>query len=121
MMTSILPSFNKKYPPSNLNLLHDTCVIHISLSCTILLIKCHSYVIVMYNVLWNYFYSLALTWFLQNAVSLGSWILGFKHYRQQAMGKLYFLGFEFSWFKWTTKSMKIRTPWLIMISQYIRY
>ena len=34
------------------------------------------------------------------------------------MGKLYFVGFLFSWFKWTTKSAKIRTPRLIMISQY---
>ena len=94
MTTSILPSFNKKYPPLNLNLLHDTCVIHISLSFTILLIKCHSYVIVMYDVLWNYFYSLVLTWFLQNSVSLGSWILGFKHYRQQSMENCIFLIFN---------------------------
>jgi len=25
--------------------------------------------------------------------SLGSWIRGFKHYTQQSMGKLYFVGF----------------------------
>jgi len=25
---------------------------------------------------------------------MGSWIHGFKHYRQQSMGKLYFFGFE---------------------------
>jgi hypothetical protein len=24
--------------------------------------------------------------------SMGSWIHGFKHYRQQSMGKLYFVG-----------------------------
>jgi len=41
--------------------------------------------------------------------SLGFWIRGFKHYRQQSMGKLYFVGFLFSWFKWITKSTKIRT------------
>jgi hypothetical protein len=35
------------------------------------------------------------------------------------MGKLYFVGFLFSWFKWTTKSAEIGTPRLIMISQYI--
>ena len=29
----------------------------------------------------------------------------------------YFVEFLFSWFKWTTKSAKIRTPPLIMISQ----
>jgi len=26
-------------------------------------------------------------------LSLGSWICGFKHYKQQSMGKLYFLLF----------------------------
>jgi hypothetical protein len=35
------------------------------------------------------------------------------------MRKLYFVGFLFSWFKWTTKSAKIRTTRLIMILQYI--
>jgi len=49
---------------------------------------------------------------------LGSWIRGLEHYRQQSMGKLYFVGFWFSWFQWTMKSTKIRTPRLIMISQY---
>jgi hypothetical protein len=39
---------------------------------------------------------------------MGSWICDFKHYRQQSMGKLYFVGFLFSW---TMKSVKIRTPW----------
>ena len=33
------------------------------------------------------------------------------------MGKLFFDEFLFSWFKWTTKSAKIRTPRLIIISQ----
>ena len=33
--------------------------------------------------------------------------------------KLYFVGFLFSWFKWTTKSAKIRKPRFIMISQYV--
>jgi hypothetical protein len=51
--------------------------------------------------------------------SMGSWIHGFNHYRQQSMGKLYFIRVLFSWFKWTMKSAKIRTPRLIMISQYI--
>jgi len=51
--------------------------------------------------------------------SLGSWIRGFKHYRQQSMGKMYCDGFLFSWFKRTTKSAKIRTPRLKMISQYV--
>jgi hypothetical protein len=40
--------------------------------------------------------------------SVGSWIRSFKHYRQQSMGKLYFVGFYFSCFKWTTKSKNIR-------------
>ena len=48
--------------------------------------------------------------------SMGSWICGFKHYRQQSIGKLYVVGFLFLWFKWTKKSVKIRTPWLIMIA-----
>ena len=48
--------------------------------------------------------------------SMGSWIHGFKHYKQQLMGKLYYVGFKFSWFKWSTE---IRTPWLIIVSQYI--
>ena len=30
--------------------------------------------------------------------SRSSWIRGFKHYRQQSLGKLYFVGFLFSWF-----------------------
>jgi hypothetical protein len=50
--------------------------------------------------------------------SIGSWIRGFKQYRQQLTGTLYFVGFLLLWFKWTTKSAKIRTPRLIMISQY---
>ena len=55
-----------------------------------------------------------LSWFLQNAL-----IIGFlKNYRQQSKGKLYFVGYLFSWFKWIMKSAKIRTPRLIMISQY---
>jgi len=33
--------------------------------------------------------------------------------------KLYFVGFLFSWFKWTTKTAKIRNPRFIMISQYV--
>ena len=52
--------------------------------------------------------------------STGSWIRGFKHYRQQSMGKLNVVGFFFSCLKWTTKSTKIRTPRLIMISQYMK-
>ena len=51
--------------------------------------------------------------------SMGSWTRGFKHYRQQSMGKLYFVWFLFSWFKWTTKSVKIRTTRIILISQYM--
>ena len=47
--------------------------------------------------------------------SMDSWIHGFEHYRQQSMGKLYFVGFLFSW---TTKSAKIKTTGLILISQY---
>jgi hypothetical protein len=50
---------------------------------------------------------------------LGSWIRAFKHYRRQLMGKLYFVEFLFSWLKWTTKSAKIWTPWLIKILQYL--
>ena len=49
--------------------------------------------------------------------SPSSWICGSKHYRQQSMEKFNFIGYLFSWFKWTTKSVKIRIPWLIMISQ----
>jgi hypothetical protein len=41
------------------------------------------------------------------------WVLEFMvsntTYRQQSMGKLYFVGFLFLWFKCTTKSVKIRT------------
>ena len=50
--------------------------------------------------------------------STGSWIRGVKCYRKQSMGKLYFVEFQFSWFKWNMKSTKIRTPRLLMISQY---
>ena len=50
--------------------------------------------------------------------SMGSWICGFKHDRQQSMGKLYFVRLLFSWFKWTTKLAKIRTPRLIIILHY---
>ena len=50
--------------------------------------------------------------------SMGSWIRGFKHYRQQSMDKLCFVGYLFSCFKWTMKSANIITPRLIMISQY---
>jgi hypothetical protein len=58
--------------------------------------------------------------FYQMYLSLSTWICGFKYYMQQLMGKLYmyFVRFLFSLFKWTTKSTIIRTPWLIMISQY---
>jgi len=35
------------------------------------------------------------------------------------MGKLYFIGFLFSWFKWTMKAAKIRTLRLIRISQFL--
>jgi hypothetical protein len=34
------------------------------------------------------------------------------------MGKLYFVGFLFSWFKWTTKSAKIRTPTINNINDF---
>ena len=45
----------------------------------------------------------------------------FKHYRQQSMGQLHFLGFLFSWLNWTMKSAKMRTLRLIMICdpQYV--
>jgi hypothetical protein len=38
------------------------------------------------------------------------WVLELKvskHYKQQSIGKLDFIGFLFSWFKWTTKSAEI--------------
>jgi hypothetical protein len=60
-------------------------------------------------------------WFLQISLILCSWICGFKHYRQQSMGKFYFVWFLFLWVKWTMKSAKIRIPQLIMISQYVTY
>jgi hypothetical protein len=49
------------------------------------------------------------------------WYMGssFKHYRQQSMGQLHFLGFLFSWLNWTMKSAKMRTSRLIMIGQYM--
>jgi hypothetical protein len=50
---------------------------------------------------WNQF-----PWFLKMHWSMASWIRGIKLYG------------HFVWFKWTTKSAKIRTPRLIMISQY---
>jgi len=63
---------------------------------------------------WHHF-----SWFPQNVLIIDSWIRGFKCCRQQSMGKLYFVGFCFSWFKWTTKYTKMRTSRLIMISQYL--
>jgi hypothetical protein len=48
--------------------------------------------------------------------SMVSWIRCFKHYRQQSMGKLYFVGFLFSWFKWTMKSTKMRSPQIKVFS-----
>jgi hypothetical protein len=51
-------------------------------------------------------------------IKFSSWIRGFKHYRQQSMDKLCFVGYLFSCFKWTMKSANIITPRLIMISQY---
>jgi hypothetical protein len=50
---------------------------------------------------WNQF-----PWFLIMQWSMASWIRGIKLYG------------HFVWFKWTVKSAKIRTPRLIMISQY---
>jgi hypothetical protein len=50
---------------------------------------------------WNQF-----SWFLKMHWSMASWIRGIKLYG------------HFVWFKWKTKSAKIRTPRLIMISQY---
>ena len=69
----------------------------------------------------QYFYSLAPVFVVSIKMhqSMGSWFRDFKHYRQKSMGKLYFVGFLFSWFKWTTKSAKIITPQLTMISLYM--
>jgi hypothetical protein len=54
-----------------------------------------------------------------------SWLLWFLNSLFQTVmatvnGKnIYFVEFLFSWLKWTTKSAKIRTSWLLMISQYM--
>ena len=59
-----------------------------------------------------------ISWFLQNTLIHGFLISWFQTLQATINGKLYFIGFLFSWFKWTTKSTKIRAPRLIMISQY---
>jgi hypothetical protein len=65
-------------------------------------------------------FSIIIRDFYKMQWSLGSWICCFKHYSQQSMRKLYFVGFEFLSFAWnkkSTKSTKIRTPRLIMIAK----
>jgi hypothetical protein len=69
------------------------------------------------------YFSLLLSIFVVSAKCIDPWVLEFvvsNSTRQQSMRKLYFVGFQCSWFKWTTKSTKIRTLRLIMISQYIK-
>ena len=45
--------------------------------------------------------------------------LGFQTLQTAISGKIVFRWILFSWFKRTTKSTKIRTSWLLMISQYL--
>jgi hypothetical protein len=48
----------------------------------------------------KYFYSLAPIFVVSTKCS-DTCVLGcFKHYRQKSMGKLFFIGFLFSWFKY---------------------
>jgi hypothetical protein len=69
---------------------------------------------------WKYFYSLAPI-FLVSTKCIDPWVLELvvSNITGKSMGKLYFVWFLFSWFKWTTKSVKIRTTRIIMISQYM--
>ena len=73
--------------------------------------------IVLHNLwlLWKYFYSLA-------PMFMASGVLEFVVSNSKGNSQwenIYFVEFVFSWLKWTTKSAKIRTSWLIMISQYM--
>ena len=51
------------------------------------------------------------SWFLQNPLIPGFLNSWFQTLQATINGKIVF--------KWTTKSTKIRTPWLIMVSQYL--
>ena len=69
----------------------------------------------------KYFYSLAPI-FVVSTKCIDPWVLEFVVSNitgDHQMGKLYFVGFFFSWFKWTTTSAKISSPRLIINSQYI--
>ena len=65
-----------------------------------------------YEVSWKFFLFVGTNFrgFYKMHWSMWSWIRGFKHCRQQSMGKLHFVGFLLSWFKWTTKSTNIKIP-----------
>ena len=60
------------------------------------------------TILWKYFYSFTPI-FVVSTKSIDPSVLKFvvPNTRQQSMRKLYFIGFLFSWFKWTTKSTVI--------------
>jgi hypothetical protein len=76
----------------------------------------------MYDLLSKFFYSLA-PFFVLSTKCIDPWVLEFvvsnvtgnNHWENYI---LFFFNFLNSWFKWTMKSAKIRTPRLIMISQY---
>ena len=73
-----------------------------------------------WNMLWKYLYSLAQI-FMVSTKYIDPWILELivsNITGKKRWGKLYFVVFLFSWFKWTTKSAKIKTPPLIIITQY---
>ena len=72
------------------------------------------------SLLWKYFYSLAqYLWFLQKQWPLRFLNSGFQTLQATISGKIVFRWILFSWFKRTTKSTKIRTSRLLMISQYL--
>jgi hypothetical protein len=65
-------------------------------------------------------YKIHFLWFLQNAVILGFSNSWFQKLQETVTGKIVFRWILYSWFKWTMKSTKIKTPRLIiwiMISQ----
>jgi len=77
--------------------------------------------IVWKEILWKYFYSLAPI-FVVSIKCIDPWVL--KLVVSNITGNSQWdncisLDFNFRSFKWTTKSTKIRTPRLIMYSQYI--
>jgi hypothetical protein len=67
-----------------------------------------------FYILWKYFYSLTPI-FVLSTKCINPWVLEFMVSNTKGNSQ-----WEncISWFKWTTKSTEIRTPQVIMISQY---